>query len=287
MRITKRIAVGVVVSLLAACAGLTALPEVSAEALDALGTTTGMPQTSGFVFIDGKYIPPPYTVTRRGNGIFINRVQIDQPVPWFGTPQEEMPLKKLDDDGDFEVVDEDAGEAEDDVVLVEETEDLLFGDVLGNDEKPEVAHAIDALFDDVAPAKKTASKRNATQPQPTAEGMSTQQIDELKAKLDTLRKGYEVALGRGDIYFFAQHHSRINGTYGSAKTLLSVLPSALRSARSAQELMAKLNQGGVFFIDLATCADLYRNRTSFVQLDERRKQIEADEAAKRATGRGR
>ena len=287
MRITKRVAAGVVVSLLAVCAGLAALPEVPAEAVDALGVTTGTPQTSGFVFIDGKYVPPPYTVTRRGNGIFINRIQVDQPVPWIGTPLGEAPPKKLDDDGDFEVVDEDAEEADEDVAPVGELDDLLFGDAMDADKKTGEAHAIDALFDDVTPAKNTAQGRKQPQVQPAAEAMSKQQVEEMKTKLNTLRKVYETALGRGDIYFFAQHHSRVNGTYGSAKTLLTVLPSALRSARSPQELMAKLNQGGVYFLDLATCADLHRNRTSFVQLDERRKQIEADEAAKRTTGRTR
>ena len=283
IRMIKRIVAGAAVSLLAVSAGLAALPEVSAEAVDALGTTTGVPQMSGFVFIDGKYVPPPYTVTRRGNGIFINRIQVDQPVSWVGTAQEEVPPKKLDDDGDFEVVEEEEE-------VEEETEDagdeFLFGDAAGGGGKPAGGHAIDALFDDIAPAKETAATRKPPQPATTTV-MSAQQVEEMKVKLETLRKGYETSLGRGDIYFFAQRHSRINGTYGSAKTLLSVLPSALRSARSPQELMEKLNQGGVFFLDQATCTDLYRNRTSFMQLDERRKQIEANEASRRPGGRPR
>ena len=54
-----------------------------------------------------------------------------------------------------------------------------------------------------------------------------------------------------------------------------------------KDLMAKLNQGGVYFLDLAICADLYKNRMSFSELDVRRKQIETEEAAKRAQGRSR
>ena len=57
------------------------LPEVPEAALEALGSTPGTPQNGGFVFVDGRYLPPPYTVTRHGNGIFINRIQVEQPVP--------------------------------------------------------------------------------------------------------------------------------------------------------------------------------------------------------------
>jgi len=254
-----------------------ALPEVSAEAVAALGSTSGVPQMSGFVFIDGKYIAPPYTVSRRGNGIFINRIQIQQPVPWVSTAQPEEPKKALDADGDFEVVE--PGETK----VKADDDELLFGGP-GNREEKEGAHAIDALFDDPPAKKKEPEKKTA---QPTSASLSKQQIDELKGKLDTLRKNYETALGRGDIYFFSERHSRVNGTYGTARTLFAVLPNALRYAQSPQDLMARLNQGGVSFLDLAICADLHKNRMSFMELDERRKQIEAEEAARRPPAGGR
>ena len=263
----------------AACAGMAALPEVPAEAVAALGSTPGMPQTGGFVFIDGKYLPPPYTVSRRGNGIFINRIQVVQPVPWAGPAQEEEAPKKLDDDGEFKVVEEEKIKAK-----AAEDDDLLFGDA-GNADEKEGAHAVDALFDDTPAAKKKEPERKP--PPPTGASLSKQQLDEMRAGLDTVRKRYETTLGQGDFYFFAQHHRPVNGTYGSAKTLFSVLPAALRASQSPQDLMAKLNQGGVYFLDLATCTDLHKNRVTFMQLDERRKQIEADEAGKRGTGRPR
>jgi len=267
MRRIRGFAVGVA---LAACTGMAALPEVSAEAVAALGSTPGVPQMNGFVFIDGKYVAPPYTVTRRGNGIFINRIQVIQPVPWVDAAQpEEGGEKTLDADGDFEVVEPEK---------VQGGDDLLFG---GGDEEKEDAHAIDALFDAPAPKKKEPEKNPPPPAPPTGASLAKPQVEELKAKLDTLRKKYETELGRGDIYFFSERNSRVNGTYGTAKALFAVLPNALRYAQSPQDLMAKLNQGGVFFLDGATCADLYKHRMSFMQLDDRRKQIEAEEAAKR------
>jgi len=285
---TKGIVTGAAVAVLAVCTVL-ALPEVSAEAVEALKTTTGIPQVSGFVFIDGKYVPPPYTVTRRGNGIFINRIQVLQPVPWAvsETATRDEPRMILDADGDFEVVEEEEAQENE---TADDMDDFLFGGAGnsaggGNRE----VHAIDALFDDTPPpTRPTREPQRRPPPPPTDTAMTQQQVDELRARLDTLRKNYEIALGRGDIYFFSDGRARVNGTYGTARTLFSVLPAALRTSRTPQELHARLNQGGVFFIDLATCTDLHKNRMSFMQLEERWKQIEADEAAKRtAPGAGR
>jgi len=271
---------------LAAGVSWAALPEVSAEAVEALGYTAGIPQASGFVFVDGKYLPPPYTVTRRGNGIFINRIQVVQPVPWVGAATGE-PKKIVDEDGDFEVVEpEEKEEAEEAEEVADDKDDLLFGDAGGG--KKEV-HAIDALFDDTPPPPKRREpeQRKPSVAQPTSTTASKQQVEELKVKLDTLRKNYEIALGRGDIYFFSDGRSRMNGTYGTARTLFAVLPSALRNSRTPQELLARLNQGGVSFLDLAACAELHKNRMTIMQpAEDRWKQIEAAEAARRTATPG-
>ena len=288
VRMSMRMALAAAAVLMAHAARAAELPEVSEEAVAALGSTAGSPQVRGFVFVDGKYLPPPYMVTRRGNGIFINRIQVAQPVPW-ASAQPGEPKKALDDDGDFEVVQPDEKKDAEEKAAEEkpavDKDELLFGDADDAKEKgKEEAHAIDALFDDVGPAKKKTPEKKPLPPQPSNAAPSKQQVEELKAKLDALRKGYETKLGQGDIYFFSQRHSLVHGSYGAGKELFAVLPSALRYAQSPQDLMAKLNQGGVYFLDVTACADLYKNRMSFMQLDERRKQIEAEEAAKRSTG---
>ena len=65
------------------CVFITATVSFASEdAVADLGTTTGMPQMSGFVFIDGRYLRPPYTVSRKGDSIFINRQFVEQPTSW-------------------------------------------------------------------------------------------------------------------------------------------------------------------------------------------------------------
>jgi len=40
------------------------------------------PVSKGFVFLDGKYLDAPYTVTRKGLAVFINDKMIEPPIPW-------------------------------------------------------------------------------------------------------------------------------------------------------------------------------------------------------------
>lgn len=56
---------------------------VSSEALKSLKASVGKPFTAGYVFIDGRYIPPPYKVERYGTALRINGYQItNEIVPW-------------------------------------------------------------------------------------------------------------------------------------------------------------------------------------------------------------
>ena len=56
---------------LSAAAAL-AMPTIPKASATALGVTRGRPFSSGVVFVEGKYIEPPYVVERWGTGIRIN-----------------------------------------------------------------------------------------------------------------------------------------------------------------------------------------------------------------------
>ena len=241
------------------------LPDVTEQAAAELGGATGTPQINGFVFVAGRYIPPPYTVTRKGNGIFINRVQVDQPVPWqHGAAPEGGAPKAVDADGDFEVVPPAA--AARDVAPAGAAADIddLFGDLGAPVVKPEAAPS--AKPEERGPAQ---AKRDKAV---VIEG------------LEKLRNGYETALGRGEVFFFGPH-KRVNGNYGTARAMMGVLPQALRQSHSPQDLLRRLRRGGVFFIDIAICGELYRNRTTFPLLESRLKKIEEAEALEEARRR--
>ncbi|MFO7936977.1 MAG: hypothetical protein R6V06_05140 [Kiritimatiellia bacterium] len=281
------------------------MSSVPQEAVDELGVEYGTPQRSGFVFIDGAYIPYPYTVTRYGNGVFINRIQVEKPVPWsyfhpeiedsagknkisavednreqFGTPEQET-VQQPSTSG---------REVPDNITSIDD----LFND--DNKPSPETAanetskvETLDDLFINDADGVSSPHTDDAPQDSPAAampEKLTPEQLKRrkklLKQYLDEQRMFYERALSRDELYFFGTSHSRINGTYGSAKVLFEVLPSALRHARSPADLYRRLRRGGVYFVDLGVCKALYRNKKTFPLLQQRLKRIRRKDADKEA-----
>ena len=64
-------------------AGAFAFQPIPKEGAKALGVTRGKPFSAGAVFINGKYIEPPYVVERWGTGIRINSIPVTgQVVDW-------------------------------------------------------------------------------------------------------------------------------------------------------------------------------------------------------------
>ncbi len=260
----KRLFIAAAAFLAAGVALRAELPDVTEEAIDELGSTSGTPQLNGFVFVEGRYLSPPYTVTRKGNGIFINRVQIEQLAFQPGAPAAAGggAARKPG--------------AEDEAAAVAPAETAAPAPL-----KP--VKSIDDLFADegeAAPAK--------VEPSPDAprgSGELTRQKEELRAKLDAARKSYELALGRGEIFFFSERHSRLNGTYGTGRALLGVLPGALRKAQTPEDLQQRLKQGGVHFVDLTTCAALFKHRLVFPLLEGRLRKTEEAEAIEEAARR--
>ena len=319
-------------------------PAVPKEAVDELGVTDGVPLMNGFVFVDGRYLTPPYTVTRKGNGLFINRVQIEQPVPWTyfnpdaaGEPAEPEPeapepdgvmfvdggapaplpvteaapqkVASIDDlfgddaDKGMEEAKPDPAPEKAKSTTISSIDDL-FGDNDGGgmeertpdpapEEKVKTVNSIDDLFSDDEPEEKqppvlrrrpdvSAEREEPVVRAPadiTAEGLEKRKVG-LKEVLDEKRAFYGMHLARGELYFFGTSHDRVNGTYGTARALLDVLPSALRYSRSPADLLKHLRGGNVYFIDHNICEALFQNRTTFPLLQQRLEQIRHNEAMK-------
>ena len=260
------------------------LPEVPEEAIEALGTTVGTPQSSGFVFIEGRYLAPPYTVTRKGNGIFINRIQVEQPFGWTAEtlmPSAIVPPKRSADEPKKKELEKTSIFSD---APAQEAAAPATNELVAAEEKPATPPAgntLDALFGE-GTAKAAPEDKNEAPDDKKATPLilSQKQKDEFRQKLDTMRQRFEVGLAQGEIFLFNYKYGRINGTYGTAKTLFSVLPEAVRYSQSPRDLMTRLNQGGVYFLDINACTDLYRNKLNFMVLSDRRQAIEVTEATK-------
>ena len=258
---------------------LAQLPDVPEEAIDALGSTDGTQQSKGFVFVEGRYIAPPYTVSRKGNGIFVNRIQVEQPFAWMAetlTLAALPPTKKPAEE--VKKSDVESGDSSLEAPALGPVEDFMNASVLPPAEVKPVdkpaGNALDLLFGDGA-TKPAAEEKKAV---PVV--LTQKQKDELRHKLDAIRMRFEVGLAQGEIFLFNDKNGRINGTYGTAKALFAVLPEAVRYSKSPQDLMSRLNQGGVNFLDINACSDLYRNKFNFMLLNDRRRAIEINEEKK-------
>lgn len=309
---------------------LTAVPQA---ALDELGIEYGTPRMTGFVFIDGRYIPPPYTVTRRGNGIFINRVQIEQPVPWsyFDPKSAVEPVADLENPVQSETTQDPAAlpsaqqstESADQKIGKVSSVDDLFGDdddssqnnaeeemkqpktissiddLFGDNEEDvvpapapekksgEVA-SLDDLFSDDVPAARIPKPKTAHAkavkhaPVELTEAQSKERKQILIKSLNDQRAFYDRALAKNELYFFGTEHHKINGTYGTARALFEVLPSALRYSRTPAELQSRLQDGGVYFLDIGVCQALYRHKMTFPLIQQRLEKIKLKESIKEA-----
>ena len=118
-----------------------------AEAVRALKATVGKPFSSGYVFVDGKYVKPPYKVERYGNVIRINGIQVtDQVVPWDDFLKTQSGVTVTKTETPAEPVPEPEPEP-----VVEDDDDF-----------DDSASSLDDLFDDSpAPKKPKKAKRKA------------------------------------------------------------------------------------------------------------------------------
>lgn len=59
-------------------------PRIADSAVAAFGEYKSPLIFDGFLFINGRYVKPPYSVQYRGNAVTINGILVDRPIRWFG-----------------------------------------------------------------------------------------------------------------------------------------------------------------------------------------------------------
>jgi len=282
--------------------GIGQIPRVAPSAVAALGQAKSAPVREGFLFVNDRYVKPPYTVGYQGNAIVINDMLIDKPLPWpeasgddapppdFSTPAEpggyEAPAVMNDEPATAETPmagNDPATEAPVEAPTAPPVEDgdgfLLFP--AENDPQP-VARPKPAvrpvqpvrpavpqpvLSADPAPVSTTVSD-------PVAVPSDPKVIDQHRQTMTKLVQAYHNRLRCGHFIFVGNSHARVTGTYASAKTLVAVLPEALRYSANGNDLMTRLQQANIFFLDSNVCAALHANRVTFLEIDQRRIQLE-------------
>jgi len=245
---------------------------VPKEALKALQVAKGKPCKTGAVFMDGKYIPPPYVVKRYGTAIMINDVQVTPPViAWEEFVKTQTGVKVSRTETPAAAVPESDAEPEE-----EEDEDEV-----GAEDDP----LADLFDDDPKPAKKKAApkkkKRAKKPPKPTVtttyalEG-EFEMNDASKALLERInryRTDINARLLKDGFVFFGSDYASVSGEVREMKRLLETLPGLMRTAANSEDLFAKLRANNFYYLTEAIAEGLYRNKHLYPQIEERAKKM--------------
>ena len=252
-------------------AAFEAIPKESGKAL---GITKGKPFSSGLVFINGKFIDPPYVVERWGTGIRINSIPVTgQVIDWseFVKTQDPSKLEKT--------VAEPAPAAP------------AYTPPQPVKETKSDADALDDLFDDDPAPKKTSGSGSSTYSRPAAPSrpkpaapkyvlsgafVKNDASKALVKRINDLRTEIDGILRRGGFIFFGDGYSRVAGDARTAESMLESLPELMQRSKSVDELRSGIRASHMVYLNEIVSAQLFSNRVDYRRLKDRRQQIKKD-----------
>lgn len=270
--------------------------KVPRDALLALHEARGKPFTGGAVFVNGKYLPPPYVVSRYGTAIVINGHQVTgQIVSWnkFLGPRPAAPAASAPSAAKPANSEEKA--ADEKVEEASSLDDLFSDDSAASGESSAAASAapaaaasdemdtIDDLFGDEgekpkakprAPVAKAARPAAPAAPAgPPPKYVPSARTKQLLDVIDKQRTAYDRALRMNNFYFFSPRYSNVGGNLRVLGIMSEKLPDALKDATSADDLYSRMRRSGLGFVSPEVCTDLFANKRTFLSLYELRSRV--------------
>lgn len=253
----------------------------SIDALKALKATVGKPFSAGYVFVDGHYINPPYTVQRYGTVIRINGIQVTgEIVPWsdFVMTQSGAKATKSESAPAAAPAAEPAAEPQ-----PEPEEEEEEPEEIGDEES-----SLDDLFSDEPAEKKkkpAAKRRTVRRPKPqqpqqpavtvsySFEGEFTHNVKTLSymKKINAERSKIDMNLRKGGYYFFGSRYKTVSGNASMSKYVISKLPPIMRTQSSDDAFANAMRAAGLSYLPIALMEDLFRNRFGYIMLERRLK----------------
>ena len=266
--ISDKIVAGLFLFLAATAFAFQPIPKESAKAL---GVTRGKPFVAGVVFVNGKFIDPPYTVERWGTGIRINQTPVTgQVVDWneFLKTQDGVKIEK-------KVI-----EAATAPVAVESVATSV----------KDSADALDELFDDdpkpVKPSRSASTPSASSRPAvPRTE--VTYSMDgafkpndasrALLKRINDARTGIDRILRAGGFICFGNNYSRVTGDKRTLAKMMASLPDLLQKSATVEEFNAGVRSANLIYLNEVLCEDLFRHRLDYRKLQKRNARIQSDE----------
>ena len=255
-----------------ACESLFAFQPVPKESAKALKVTRGRPFSSGAVFINGKYLEPPYVVERWGTGLRINSKQVTGPlVDWNEFLKTQSGVKVTKTESAAPVVE--AAPAP--TYSTNDSDDTSLDDLFDDDPKPKKKTY--GRSRPTAPAKPRVSVSYALE----GEFVPNDASKALLARINAARTEIDRQLRSGGFICFGNNYSQVVGDERSLQTMLEKLPELLQNSADVAAFNAGIRSAGLVYLNEVLCADLYRNRIDYRKLKELREKLKKDTQWKR------
>ena len=267
--IVARLALLVSVSVVAAATAF-ALPEIPKASARALGVTRSKPFSSGLVFINGKYIPPPYVVERWGTGIRINSKPVTGPlIPWsdFLKTQEGVKVTKSESAPAPAAPAAPAASSSDDL------DDTSLDDLFDDDPKPKKKAAKPRAS---SAASAHASPKTTVSYSLEGEFVQNAATRALVSRINAVRTEIDRILRNGGFICFGENYSRVSGDSRALLKMLEKLPSLQRRSESFRDFRAGVRAAGLVYLNEILCEELFRNKVDYLQLQERYEKLKRD-----------
>lgn len=255
-----------VVCLMTLSAG--AFQPVPKESAKALGVTRGRPFSSGAVFVNGKYLEPPYVVERWGTGLRVNSVPVTgQVIDWeefVKTQQGARVVKTETAPAPAAASAPEPAPAADDIDST----------------------SLDDLFDDVPKAKKPATPARSFKPSVAArprvsvsyemdgDFVPNEASKALLARINAARTEIDRSLRAGGFICFGDGYSQVTGDSRTLLQMLKKLPDLMMDAADAKTFGASVRAAGLHYLGEVLLRDLFRNRDDYRKLRSLRKKLE-------------
>ena len=258
------------------------IPKASARAL---GVTRGKLFSKGLVFINGKYLPPPYVVERWGTGIRINSTPVTgQIVDWNELLKTQPGVKTVTTEPESVAVSESAEpEAEAEATSETQPVEAAAADV----------NSLDDLFEDDSDEndvkKKPAVARSTPKPKvvhkPAPKPRATvsyvlegdfvpnEETKALVKRINQTRTDVDRTLRSGGFLCFGDKYPNLSGDSRLLKKLLSKLPELQQQATDEADFVSSAYAANIVYLNETLLRELYKNRIDYLQLKRLRAKL--------------
>lgn len=251
---------------LAAVSGF-AFPRVPKASAKALGMTRGKPFSTGLVFVNGKFLPPPYVVERWGTGIRINSQPVTgQVVSWTEFVKTQPNAKETTKEVEYTTTELVADPNAPAASSVSDADlDDFFEDDGGSDVGTKLVNSRPSLVRQEVKKTKTVSTFALEGPFVPNDASKA-----LLTRVNAMRTDIDRVLRAGGFICFGDGYPQVSGDSRMREALINALPELMKDAKSLDDFHARMQAAGLGYLNAKLREDLYSNHVDYPKLQKHR-----------------